>query len=206
MSPETFARDFDVSRETITRLKTFSGLLESWNPRINLVSRASLADVWSRHIADSAQLLELAPTGADTWADLGAGGGFPGLVIAILAQDKRPSLRLALVESDKRKCAFLRSVLQKTDVTTTIVSERIEETPPLGAAVVSARALAPLSRLIDYATRHLAPGGTALFPKGAAWRTEVAEALETRRFRCEEIPSRTAADAVILRIGEIDRG
>lgn len=193
----------DVSRETLERLEEYAALLTSWNARINLVSKPTIADLWTRHILDSAQLFDLAPGTARTWADLGSGGGFPGLVIAILAAERRPDLRVTLVESDRRKAVFLRTVAQKTGVDATVVTERIEALPPLGANVLSARALASLPDLLAYAARHLAPDGTALFPKGAGYRNEVKDALEHWRFRCEYIPSKTSPDATILRLGEI---
>ncbi len=195
----------DVSRETLERLNAYAGLLRQWNPRINLVSRATLDDLWSRHFVDSAQVFELAPNTARHWADLGSGGGFPGLVVAIIAAEKRPGLRVTLVESDKRKAVFLRTVAQQTGIDVTVVAERIENIDPLNADVLSARALAPLSALLGYAERHLAPGGTALFLKGSGWRVEIKEALEHWRFRCEDIASTTSPDAAILRLGEIER-
>lgn len=201
MSP--FGRD--VSRETAGRLEEYAALLRAWNPKINLVSRQTLADLETRHFADSAQLLALAPPDATTWADLGSGGGFPGLVIAILATEARPALGVTLVESDQRKAVFLRTVAQRTGTSVTVLADRIEAVPPLGTDVLSARALAPLATLLDHASRHLRPGGTALFPKGAAWRAEVDEALERWRFRCENLGSATSADGAILRIGEIHR-
>jgi 16S rRNA (guanine527-N7)-methyltransferase len=195
----------DVSRETNERLALYAALLRAWNPKINLVSRQTLADLETRHFFDSAQLLELAPAHSTTWADLGSGGGFPGLVIAILAADRRPALHVTLVESDQRKAVFLRTVAQRAGVSVTVLADRIENIPPLGTDVLSARALAPLATLLDHANRHLRPGGTALFPKGATWRAEVDEALERWRFDCENLPSATSPDGAILRIGEIDR-
>jgi 16S rRNA (guanine527-N7)-methyltransferase len=201
----TAAPGLDVSRETTERLAEYAALLRAWNPKINLVSKQTLADLESRHFADSAQLLALAPTEATTWADLGSGGGFPGLVIAILAAESRPALRVTLVESDQRKAVFLRTVAQRTSVPVTVLADRIELVPPLGTDVLTARALAPLTTLLDYADRHITPSGTALFPKGANWRAEVDEALERWRFRCENLPSATSPDGAILRIGEIHR-
>jgi 16S rRNA (guanine527-N7)-methyltransferase len=201
----TAAPGLDVSRETAERLAEYAALLRAWNPKINLVSRQTLVDLETRHFADSAQLLELAPPEATTWADLGSGGGFPGLVVAILAAEVRPALRVTLVESDQRKAVFLRTVAQRAGVPVTVLADRIEAIPPLGADVISARALAPLASLLDYASRHLAPSGTALLPKGANWRAEVDEALERWRFRCENLPSATSPGGAILRIGEIHR-
>ncbi len=201
----TAAPGLDVSRETAERLAEYAALLRAWNPKINLVSKQTLADLETRHFADSAQLLALAPPDATTWADLGSGGGFPGLVVAILAAQRRPSLRVTLVESDQRKAVFLRTVAHRAGVPVTVLADRIESVSPLGTDVLSARALAPLTTLLDYADRHLALSGTALFPKGANWRSEVDEALERWRFRCENLPSATSADGAILRIGEIHR-
>ena len=195
----------NVSRETAARLDTYAALLEKWNPAINLVAKSTLAALWPRHILDSAQLLALAPPGARRWADLGSGGGFPGLVIAILAADTAPDLRLTLVESDRRKAAFLETVLRETGISATVAAERIEDLPPLAANIVSARALAPLPVLLGHAHRHLAPGGIALFPKGARHRGEIAESLERWRFSVQKHPSRTDPDAVILSIGDIER-
>lgn len=195
----------DVSRETIDRLEHFAGLIRRWSPRINLVSASTLDALWSRHILDSAQIYRLAPGSARSWADLGSGAGLPGLVIAILAAERNPGLAVHLVESDKRKAVFLRTVIRETGIRASVHAERAETLAPLNADVVSARALAPLETLLDLAERHLAPGGVALFPKGAAWRSEVDSALAQRRFRCDDIPSVTAPDAVILKIGDIAR-
>ncbi len=199
------ALGLDVSRETAGRFEEYAGLLRIWNPRINLVSRQTLADLETRHFADSAQLLALAPPEATTWADLGSGAGFPGLVVAILAAELRPALRVTLVESDQRKAVFLRTVAQRTGVSVTVHAARIEALPPLSADILSARALAPLTVLLDHASRHLASSGTALFPKGAGWRAEVEEALERWRFRCDNLSSATSPEGAILRIGEIYR-
>jgi 16S rRNA (guanine527-N7)-methyltransferase len=201
----TAAPGLDVSRETAERLAKHAALLRAWNPKINLVSKQTLADLETRHFADSAQLLALAPPDATTWADLGSGGGFPGLVIAILAAESHPALHVTLVESDQRKAVFLRTVAQRTGVPVTVLADRIESVPPIGTDVLSARALAPLTTLLDHAHRHLASSGTALFPKGANWRAEVDEALERWRFRCDNLPSATSPDGAILRIGEIHR-
>lgn len=200
------ARGRPVSRETYDRLAGFVALLEKWNPRINLVSAATLPEVWDRHILDSLQVFDLAGVTAGNWADLGTGGGFPGLVVALVAVEEAPDLRVTLVESDQRKAAFLATVLRETAVTAQVRAERIESLPPLAATVLSARALAPLPRLIDHAARHLAPGGKALFPKGQAHAQEVEQALASRRFRVQKHPSRTDSQAVILEIEDISRG
>ncbi|MBE0453435.1 16S rRNA (guanine(527)-N(7))-methyltransferase RsmG [Roseovarius autotrophicus] len=197
--------DEDVSRETNERLGIYSALLEKWNPRINLVSRASLANHRIRHFADSAQLHDLAPHPVDHWADLGSGGGFPGLVIAILALDAGSPARVTLVESDVRKSAFLNTVIRETGVKATVVTGRIEAIPPLKADVLSARALADLTVLLGFADRHLKPGGTALFPKGVTWQDELRDAQSAWQFTSHVVKSKTEAGPVILRVRGISR-
>lgn len=198
---DTLIRDFDVSRETLERLDIYEAHLQKWSPRINLVSKSTLPDAWRRHFLDSAQLARLAPSGKLNWADLGSGGGFPGLVVAIL----RPHARVTLIESDRRKCVFLNTVIRETGLTATVLTARIEEVPPLGADVISARALASLDVLLDYTVLHGTPASTALFPRGAQTSDDIAKALETHAFHCETHPSLSNEDGTILRITEIAR-
>lgn len=200
-----FGDGVDVSRETLDRLSAYHDLLRKWGARINLVARGTLDEAWTRHFLDSAQLLDLAPPEARLWCDLGSGAGFPGLVVAIIAAETRPAIRVRLIEADLRKAEFLRTVIRTTGISADVVAERIESAAPCGAEVLSARALAPLADLLVMAERHLAPGGTCLFPKGARYAQEVAEALESFTFHCDEYPSKTGADSVILKIGGIGR-
>lgn len=195
----------DVSRETEERLSHYAALLKKWSPRINLVSRASLPHLRSRHFEDSAQLHALPAHPVGHWVDLGSGGGFPGLVIAILAQETGSPVRVTLVESDARKSAFLRTVIRETDLEATVRTERIETTAPLAADVLSARALADLSTLLGFAARHLGPDGTALFPKGATWQQELAEAQSKWQFSSCVDTSVTDPAAVILRVTGVSR-
>lgn len=195
----------DVSRETEARLRSYLALLERWNRRINLVSKASLEEGWTRHVLDSAQLLRLAPPDWRHWADLGSGGGLPGVVVAIMARDLPGPRKVTMVESDARKASFLKEALRQTGTPGDVLRARIEEVPALGADVVSARALAPLVGLLAMAERHLAQNGTALFPKGRNADAEIAEALERWTFACEKMPSDTDPSAAILRIGELKR-
>ena len=195
----------NVSRETKARLDAYAALLTKWNPAINLVAKSTLPDLWTRHIADSAQLFDLCPPDARTWVDLGSGGGFPGMVAAILAHDIRPELRVTLVESDQRKATFLRTVARVTEVPAEIHSQRAESLPPQGADVLSARALAPLPLLLSYAFRHLGSGGVAFLPKGAQADAEIAEALASWAFQVQKTPSKTDPQAVILSIKGLTR-
>lgn len=191
----------DVSRETLDRLDAYMHLLVKWSDRINLVASSTLDDAWTRHIADSAQVLNSISGDIETWVDLGSGAGFPGMVVAAL----RPELRVTLIESDQRKAAFLRAVIRETGIGAEVLNERIEHAPPQNADVVSARALAPLIRLLRYASRHLNPQGAAIFLKGHQVQPEVEAALESWRFHCDTSPSRTQPGAVLLKLTEIER-
>jgi 16S rRNA (guanine527-N7)-methyltransferase len=198
-----FAAEFGVSRETTERLESYASLLTRWNRRINLVSSATIADIWRRHFADSAQLLGLAPSGARTWIDLGSGAGLPGLVVAIIASELHPQLRLTLVESDARKAAFLAEAARITAVSVTVESTRLEFLPAVPHDVVSARALAPLPRLLDFAALFVGPGTTLLFLKGTNVESELTEASANWHSRVERFVSRTDPAATVLRLREL---
>lgn len=189
-----------VSRETMERLERLVALLTKWNPAINLVSKKTIDDAWARHIIDSAQLFALAPSTAKTWVDLGSGAGFPGLVIACLAKELRPNMHVTLVEADRRKAAFLASTSHALGLDVTVIAERIESVAPIGADVVSARALAPLSQLCAFAQRHMGETGIGLFPKGASYAEEIAVARKEWNFDLTLHPSKTEDAAVILRL------
>jgi len=189
----------DVSRETRHRLEIFVETLERWQKAINLVGRNTLDGVWKRHILDSAQIVPLIPTTAETLADLGSGGGFPGLVIAAM----RPDLRVTLIESDARKAAFLGEAGRRMGLENQpkIAISRIETAPAAAADVVTARALAPLRQLLHWAQHHRKDTAICLFHKGKGWQMEVEEAKKEWDFSPEPIASVTDRDAVILRIG-----
>lgn len=195
--------DLDVSRETFEKLKAFAELARKWNPKINLVSKSSLDDLWSRHILDSVQIFELA-TGRGKWIDLGSGGGFPGIVISILNQEER-NFDVVMVESDQRKSAFLRTAIREFDLSAKVKTERIEELECLEADVLSARALADLTKLLGFAELHLKRGGIALFPKGQSWQREDLEARQDWNYDLETVTSKTNSDAAILKIKDIAR-
>lgn len=205
MTPERFQAHFDVSRETVAALLDYQKLIQKWTNRINLVSRSTLPDLWSRHFADSAQLLALAPPDARSWADLGSGGGLPGLVVAILARETRPGLHVTLIESDQRKAVFLRHAAQATGTACTIRNDRAEALAGETHDIVSARALAPLDRLLALAEPLLAPGGRCLFPKGASYRSELTEAARHWHTATEVVPSITDPESCILVVQEVKR-
>ena len=193
----------DVSRETHERLIALHDLMVRWNAKINLVSAASLPNAWSRHVLDSAQLWAFRPPQADRWLDIGSGGGFPGLVVAILARQDEPKLLVTLVESDKRKAAFLRVASQDLQLNTEVICDRVERLAPFGAKIMSARALAPLKDLLPHALRHLAPEAIALFLKGERFRDELQEAKLLYDFVSEDSSSKTGERAVVLKIRDI---
>ena len=201
---EALVPGLDVSRETLDRLEALEALTVKWTARINLIASSSVGQIWERHIRDSAQIYTLAPP-FQTWADLGSGGGYPGLVIAVLALELAPDARVVLIESDQRKCTFLRTAIRDLGLSAEVLAERIESAAPQSADVVSARALAPLPRLLDYAKRHLRPGGTALFPKGQGRQPEIDAARAEWHFSLTETRSITQAEAAVLRIERIDR-
>ncbi len=180
-------------------------MVGKWSPAINLVSKASLGDIWERHVVDSAQLWRLRPAALRRWVDLGAGAGFPGLVVAILASETVPDLDVRLIESDARKAVFLREAARVTGTRVEVLAERIDEVGPQAADVVSARALAPLSQLLGHLERHARPGGIGLFPKGETVHKEIEEAQGTWTFTFELHPSQSRAGAAIVEVGALSR-
>ena len=187
--------DFNVPHETIASLSAFVALLTEENERQNLVSRASLENVWQRHILDSAQLVAHAPPGAATWVDLGTGAGFPGLVCAAL----HPASFL-LIEARRLRCEFLRRAAQAlgVEMRVEILCTRCEAVPPLRADVISARAFAPLDRLFALGAHLAGPETVWILPTGRNAKSELdaARASWQGEFRLE--PSRTDADAQII--------
>jgi 16S rRNA (guanine527-N7)-methyltransferase len=199
-------RDFDVSRETIEKLTLLVDELARWQSIKNLVGPATLEEVWSRHIADSLQLLDLAPD-ARTWLDLGSGAGFPGLVVAI-AGAHRGLKEVHLVESNDRKCAFLRHVARLTAAPVTIHAKRLEDVIPgfVGLTdIVSARALAALDQLLAWTEPLLTTGTTGLFPKGRDATSELTQARKTWTFALDTYPSQTDSSARILKITSLGK-
>ncbi|WP_182984876.1 16S rRNA (guanine(527)-N(7))-methyltransferase RsmG [Gluconacetobacter aggeris] len=198
---------FHVKPETVTelpgdlgpRLDCFAEILTRWNGRINLVSPRDLPHLWDRHIADSLQLASLIPPGARL-ADLGSGGGFPGLIIAIATDAD-----VTLIESDQRKAAFLREAARAAGARVTVLARRIEEVDIPPVQVVTARALAALPQLLEWSSRLLAPDGFCLFLKGRNVDDELTSAAADWHMAISRLPSRTNADGTILKLGEITR-
>ncbi len=194
-----------VPRETLEPLRELVDLVTRWNTRINLMSRAEVADLWTRHVIDSAQLFPLAPSSARTWLDLGSGSGFPGLVCAIIARAEDHPAAFTLVEADTRKAAFLREAARLLGLDADIVNARIETAHLPAQDVISARALAPLDRLLGYAYPFCHPGTRLLLPKGRQANSELTLARRGWHSRIVRVPSRSDPDATILQISEVRR-
>ena len=194
----------NVSRETIERLREFEQLALKWTKKINLVSAGDASQIWERHIVDSVQIYDLAPSEGD-WLDIGSGGGFPGVVAAIIAKERMPDRSFTLVDSDQRKCAFLRTANRELGLNVKVLTERVEKMLPAGAQVLSARALDDLNSLLDHADRHLSKAGVALFPKGLQWEREDEEARKHWSYNLEVVKSKTNPEATILKIKELKR-
>jgi 16S rRNA (guanine527-N7)-methyltransferase len=189
-----------VSRETQERLEAFTALLLAWNRTINLIARGDEANVWQRHIVDSLQLIPHIPAQANSAIDLGSGGGLPGLVLAIAT-----GLPFTLIESDQRKCAFLREATRATAAQVTVLCERIEraELPP--TSLVTTRALAALPNLLPLAARFLTKDGILLALKGRNVDNEITAAQHDWHLKIRRETSRTDAAATLLIITEVSR-
>lgn len=208
--PQAFSAAFGISRETIGRLETYADLLKRWQKAVNLVAPSTIDKLWHRHFADSAQLLAHAPPSALRWLDLGSGGGFPGLVLAIMLAGRSEAdrrIHVTLVESDTRKAAFLREVVRQTGLAATpvavdILSARIESITTQGKVesvdVVTARALAPLEQLFRLAAPLFGTATVGLFLKGREVDREVAAAQRSWEFSVELARSITDADARVV--------
>lgn len=205
-----FTETYNVSRETRLALEIYETLLIKWQKSINLVGPSTLDQFWWRHAADSAQLLALAPKHATQWLDIGAGGGFPGLVVAMiwLGQADQEERKVHLVESDQRKCAFMRTVIRETGCPALVHECRIEAFAPSrdahnemggrGFDVISARALAPLPKLFDLAVPFYEIHTKGLFLKGKGWEEELTQARQLWKVECDIVTSHTDAAARVL--------
>jgi len=201
IGPDTIAAIMPVSRETQDRLSRLVALVETWQRAENLVAPSTLPNIWLRHIADSAQLVPAFPD-AVRWLDLGSGGGFPGLVVAILIRE-RPGASVHLVESNGRKCAFLRTAIRETAAPATVHQGRIGDIladwrEPVDA--ISARALAPLPDLLTMTAGLIQPHRPGAFMKGADYRAEVEAAARDWDIDYVATPSRVAEGSVILEV------
>ena len=200
MTPDEFAVGVDVSRETLARLTTYVALLERWQNSVNLVGKGTLNDIWRRHILDSAQLYNLLPSPFGRVVDLGSGAGFPGMVLAIMG-----ATDVELIEANTRKCGFLREVARVTNTQVIINNDRIEGGTPRIADVVTARALAPLPRLLGYAKTYVGPETICLFLKGRRLHQELTDARKTWKMGITTITSLSDAGGSVLHLRKLSR-
>jgi 16S rRNA (guanine527-N7)-methyltransferase len=195
-----------VPRGTEDLLSAYAELTIYWNKSINLLSRREpIHDLWDRHVLDSAQLARLASPDAHTWLDLGSGAGFPALICAVMARAEGRATVFTLVESDGRKVAFLREAARCLKVEVNVLHRRIERLSLAPQDVISARALAPLDRLLAYAAPFCHAGTALLFPKGRKADSELTLARRAWHIRAVRIPSRTDPEATILKLSEVSR-
>lgn len=200
MSPEEMAAACDLGEPILDKLQRYAELLVRWQKTINLVGPSTVPDLWRRHFLDSAQLLACLPPSTQRLVDLGSGAGFPGLVLAILGV-----AQVHLIESDQRKCAFLREVARSVSVPVTIHAQRIEAVQPFEADVVTARALAPVSTLLALAVPFCQRKGHCLFLKGQKLDEELILAAKEWKMQTEKISSRSDPSGMIVRIKEVCR-
>jgi len=199
-APQAITERFCVSRETCARLTLYGEMLLRWNRTINLISRADEPQLWRRHIADNLQLIQHVPAQIPVAIDLGSGAGLPGMVLAIAT-----GVKFHLIEADTRKAAFLREAARETAAPVTVHACRIEAATLDPAPLVTARALASLSKLLSLAAPLIAEGGICLFPKGRDAEHELTDAARGWNMRVEKIPSQVDRSGVILRISEVAR-
>ena len=190
----------NVSRETRERLELIVAELDAWRTKINLIGPSEFAQVWRRHVWDSWQLFDHIPSGSIV--DLGSGSGFPALVLA--AGFASEESHMTMIESVGKKCAFLRAAVESANLSARVIQGRVEAVNSVEARCVTARAFAPLPKLLDYAAPWLEKGAYGVFPKGRRWQEELTSAQESWRFACEAIPSKTG-DGAILKISEVSR-
>jgi 16S rRNA (guanine527-N7)-methyltransferase len=209
MTAEAFRALTGISDAGLERLRWYLTELERWQPKINLVGPATLQDPWRRHFLDSAQLAPLLPAGAARLIDVGSGAGFPALVVAVLAADAAGEafrgLQVTAIESDQRKATFLNEIIRLLEIPATVYQGRAEAYGGARADVVTARACAPLERLLGLAAPLAAPGASLLFPKGEDVARELTAAGKDWKMHCRQHPSLTDPRGAILEITDIAR-
>lgn len=200
--PKDILAKTNVSRETLTSIEKIVDELDGWRKKINLIGPSEFDQVWRRHVLDSAQLIPLMPRSGRI-VDLGSGSGFPALIIAAATQ--HDEAEIVMIETVGKKCAFLRAAIQAADLPAKVRQGRVENVNDLSTECVTARAFAPLPKLLEYAEKWLSNGAYGIFPKGRRWEEELTQAKESWRFTYEVIPSVSGGDGVILKISEVSR-
>ncbi len=200
---ERFIEKYNVSRETFLKLKTYEASLHKWQNKFNLVSNASLENAWQRHFEDSVQLFKFIPTSARIMLDFGSGAGFPALVLAIMAQEKLPQLKVKLIESIKKKTLYLNTVKELCQLNVDVVNDRIENLPAQKVDVITSRAMCNLNDLLKYSLRFITKQTLMIFPKGRSYQEELDEARRNWKFDCRIEKNEVSDDGVILLINHL---
>ena len=194
---------YDVSRETLLKLRAYEASLKEWQNKFNLVSNSSLEDAWNRHFIDSMQLFKYIPKSAKSLYDFGSGAGFPGMVLAIMASEKTPYLKVSLIESINKKTLYLKHVSEICSTNVEIFNQRIESLPKNKVDVVTSRAMTSLNDLLSYAYPFCKTDTVCIFPKGKKHQEEIDEARKHWQFDCQINPSETSTEGVILVITKL---
>ena len=200
---KNFMEKYNVSRETFEQLKTYESLLREWQNKFNLVSNSSLEDCWNRHFVDSAQLFKYIPKEAKTLVDFGSGAGFPGMVLAIMAKEKTPYLKVSLIESITKKTLYLNEVKKICQVDVEIINQRIENIKKEKVDVITSRAMTSLDNLFNYTKNFASTKTTCIFPKGKKYAEEIEEAKKHWSFDCQIFDSETSEEGKILVISHL---
>lgn len=202
---KNFMEKYSVSRETFDSLKAYQSLLIEWQKKFNLVSNNSLEEAWERHFIDSVQLWKFIPETARSLLDFGSGAGFPGMVLAVIAKEKTPYLKVGLIESIAKKTMYLKTVAAELCVDVEIFNDRIENIPVQKVDVITSRAMTSLNGLLDYAHRFCKPETICIFPKGKKYAEELAEAHRHWKFKCRIEPSEVSEEGRILIVSNLSK-
>ena len=201
-----FCAKYNVSHETYLKMEKYCQSLLDWQSRMNLVSNSSLEDIWNRHFEDSAQLFNLVPLTAKNLLDIGSGAGFPGMVLAIIAEEKTPYLKVTLTESITKKTLFLNHVKNLVSLNNTnILNERVEKIKNKKFSVITARAVTALTDLLEYSFPLLDKNGICIFPKGKNYKKEIEQAQKQWDFSLTVVDSKTSEEGKILVINKLTK-
>ena len=203
MNRNDFIEGFNVSRETLNSFCEYEALLSKWNKKINLVSPNTIVDLWERHFLDSAQIVNHVVASGKKWVDIGAGAGFPGLVVALLLRDRKIECDIVLVEKNTKKVFFLYEVIRKLSLNVKVINNNIENIEPLNADILTARAFSELKKLIELSVRHRKERGVCLFLKGENYRLELDKTLTYRFFDYDVFDSLSNSSGKIIRVKKI---
>lgn len=195
---------YNVSRETISNFSAFINILSEWNSKINLVSKNSLIDVWQRHVLDSLQLINYIPSDAANIVDIGSGGGFPAIVLAIALKEKNPAAKITMVESITKKTLYLNDVCSRLQLNNArVVNDRVENLHLQNVDIITARAVAPLNVLCGYAQKIGGKNTELLLLKGKSFAEEQREAMQNWNFECQTFANHYSEDGVVVKINNL---